>query len=70
MAVEGRPRDVERLRALVTVAEVGSGTRAAELLHLVQPAAARQIRALEQELGVPGRDLPGTQAKPCPASAA
>ncbi|ANP56623.1 DNA-binding transcriptional LysR family regulator [Streptomyces griseochromogenes] len=45
--------DVKQLKALVTVAEVGSVTRAAELLHLVQPAVTRQIRALEEDLGVP-----------------
>ncbi|RSM53227.1 LysR family transcriptional regulator [Amycolatopsis sp. WAC 01376] len=45
--------DFKQLKALVTVAEVGSVTRAAELLHLVQPAVTRQIRTLEQELGVP-----------------
>jgi len=44
--------DVKQLKALITVAEVGSVTRAAELLHLVQPAVTRQIRTLEQELGV------------------
>ncbi|TPQ23497.1 LysR family transcriptional regulator [Streptomyces sporangiiformans] len=45
--------DIKQLKALVTVAEVGSVTRAAELLHLVQPAVTRQIRTLEEELGVP-----------------
>lgn len=44
--------DVKQLTALVTVVEVGSVTRAAELLHLVQPAVTRQIKMLEQELGV------------------
>ncbi|NEC25331.1 LysR family transcriptional regulator [Streptomyces sp. SID8111] len=44
--------DFKQLRALITVAEAGSVTRAAELLHLVQPAVTRQIRALEHELGV------------------
>ncbi|MEV5828013.1 LysR substrate-binding domain-containing protein [Spirillospora sp. NPDC052242] len=45
--------DLKQLRALVTVAEVGSVTRAAEILHLVQPAVTRQIRTLEQEVGMP-----------------
>ncbi|GAA1005087.1 LysR family transcriptional regulator [Acrocarpospora pleiomorpha] len=45
--------EIKQLKALVTVAEAGSVTRAAELLHLVQPAVTRQIHALEHELGVP-----------------
>lgn len=44
--------DLKQLTALVTVAEVGSITRAARLLHLVQPSVTRQIRLLEEELGV------------------
>ncbi|GAA1893259.1 LysR family transcriptional regulator [Actinomadura bangladeshensis] len=45
--------DLKQLRALITVAEVGSVTRAAEVLRLVQPAVTRQIRTLERELGAP-----------------
>lgn len=45
--------EFRQLTALVTVAEVGSVTKAARLLHLVQPAITRQIRLLEEEIGVP-----------------
>lgn len=45
--------DIRQLKSLVTVVETGSVTRAAELLHLAQPAVTRQIRALEHEFGVP-----------------
>ena len=41
-----------RLRTFVTVAEAGGFARAAGRLKLTQPAASRQILALEEELGV------------------
>ncbi|MFI7130961.1 LysR family transcriptional regulator [Nonomuraea sp. NPDC050153] len=45
--------DLKQLTALVTVADSGSVTRAADVLHLVQPAVSRQIQLLEAELGTP-----------------
>lgn len=39
------------LETLIAVAETGSLSRAAEELHLTQPAVTRQIKGLEQELG-------------------
>ncbi len=45
------PLDVRQLRAFLTVAELGNVTRAAEALHLVQPAVSRQLRLLEEDLG-------------------
>jgi len=43
--------DFKQLRAFLTVAETGNVTRAAEVLHLVQPAVSRQIMLLEQDIG-------------------
>lgn len=45
--------DFKQLRAFITVAETGNVTRAAEVLHLVQPAVSRQIMLLEQDVGAP-----------------
>ena len=44
--------DLKQLRILLTIAETGSVTRAAETLHTVQPALSRQLKLLEEELGV------------------
>ena len=41
----------ERLRAFVAVAESGNFTRAAERLHLTQPAVSMQVRRLEESIG-------------------
>lgn len=44
--------DIKQLRAFLTVVDTGNITRAAEMLHLVQPAVSRQIKLLEEDLGV------------------
>ena len=43
--------DFKQLRAFLTVADTGNVTRAAEMLHLVQPAVSRQLRLLEEDIG-------------------
>lgn len=43
---------LSQLETLVHVAELGSLSRAAERLHIAQPALSRQVRLLERELGM------------------
>ncbi|MGO4329114.1 LysR family transcriptional regulator [Cupriavidus sp. 2TAF22] len=44
--------DIRQLRTFVTVARLASVTRAAEALHITQPAVSGQLRQLEEDLGV------------------
>lgn len=45
--------EFEQLRQLQAVAQCGTVSRAAEILHLSQPALSRSLQRLERELGLP-----------------
>src|SRR5262245_54852053 len=45
--------DLQQLRAFVAIAEAGGVTKAADRLHLSQPAVSQRIGTLEETLGVP-----------------
>src|SRR3974390_2495165 len=51
------------LRTFIEIAETGGVGRAAARLHLTQPTASRQLRALEVELGVPLFDRIGRRVQ-------
>ena len=44
--------EISQLRTLIHVAELGSLSKAADRLHIAQPALSRQMRLIEEELGV------------------
>jgi DNA-binding transcriptional LysR family regulator len=51
--------ELRQLRYLVTVADEGSFTRAAQRLHVAQPGVSAQIKELEREMGEPLLDRSG-----------
>lgn len=58
--------NLSQLAHLVALLETGSFTRAAEMLHLSQPAFSRSIQLLEGELGAPLVDRIGKRNEPTP----
>jgi DNA-binding transcriptional LysR family regulator len=61
--------NLDHLRALVTVAELGSFTAAAERLGITQPAVSLQVKQLERRLGVTLVERVGRKARPTAAGA-
>ncbi|MFD0407392.1 LysR family transcriptional regulator [Kitasatospora sp. NPDC127116] len=62
--------ELRQLQYFVTVAQHGSFTRAARLLHLTQPGVSSQIRQLERELGHPLLDRSGRTVRLTPVGEA
>jgi DNA-binding transcriptional LysR family regulator len=59
--------ETKQLRIFKTIVEVGSFTGAGEHLELSQPAISQQMRALEEEVGVPLLVRTGRTTRPTPA---
>src|SRR5215468_8792414 len=55
---------VGHMRYLKEVADLGSFTRAAQMLHVSQPALSQQIKELEERLGAQLLDRSGPQIRP------
>lgn len=51
VAAKGCPLEIRLLQSFLAIAEEGSITRAANILHITQPALSRQLVSLENELG-------------------
>jgi DNA-binding transcriptional LysR family regulator len=45
--------DLRQLNAFLTIVSAGSLGRAADMLHITQPALSRTVRRLEQQVGAP-----------------
>ena len=59
--------EIHQLRYFVSVAEIGSFTRAAQACYVAQPSLSQQIRKLEEELGQPLFERLGRNVRLTPA---
>jgi DNA-binding transcriptional LysR family regulator len=62
-----RSLNLDQLRSLIEVVELGSFTQAAKRLHLTQPAISQQIRELETRCGLQLIERVGKRAFATPA---
>lgn len=59
--------EIHQLRYFISVAEIGSFTRAAQACYVAQPSLSQQIRKLEEELGQPLFERLGRRVRLTPA---
>src|SRR5579864_6897476 len=55
--------DVDQLKALIAIADTGSFTRAAEIVHKTQSAISMQMKRLEERIGKPIFERDGRSSK-------
>jgi DNA-binding transcriptional LysR family regulator len=55
--------DIDQLRTFVAIADTGSFTRAAEIVHKTQSAVSMQMKRLEERLGKPVFERDGRSSK-------